>query len=113
MIHHPLLIILFLLAIELLVLGLARHNRTKAWFDLLPPVFWIYFLPMLSTTFGLLDPKQPVYGMITTWLLPASLLLLLLPVDLKAIIRLGPTALAVFLAAQPVLSSVQLWCSSC
>ena len=96
MIHHPLLIILFLLAIELLVLGLARHNRTKAWFDLLPPVFWIYFLPMLSTTFGLLDPKQPVYGLITTWFLPASLLLLLLPVDLKAIIRLGPTALAVF-----------------
>lgn len=96
MITHPLLIILFLLTIELLVLGLARHSRTKVWFDLLPPVFWIYFLPMLSATFGLIDPKQPVFSLITTWLLPAALLLLLLPVDLKAILRLGPTALAMF-----------------
>lgn len=96
MVSHPLLIVMTLLAIELLILGLARHERTKAWFNLLPPVFWIYFIPMLAATFGLLDPKQPIYGLITTWLLPASLLLLLLPVDLKAIIRLGPTALAIF-----------------
>ena len=96
MIHHPLLIILTLLAIELLILGLARHQRTKAWFNLLPPVFWIYFLPMLASTFGLIDPKSPVFGMITTWLLPACLLLLLLPVDIKAILRLGPTALVMF-----------------
>jgi len=95
-IQHPLLIVLTLLAIELLILWLARHERTKAWFNLLPPVFWIYFLPMLAATFGLLDAKSPAYGLITTWLLPASLLLLLLSVDLKAIVRLGPTALAVF-----------------
>ncbi|MDK9717633.1 MAG: DUF819 family protein [Trichlorobacter sp.] len=96
MIQQPLLIILFLLGIELLILRLAHHEQTRHWFNLLPPVFWIYFLPMLASSFGLLDPKQPVYGLITSWLLPASLLLLLLPVDLKAIIRLGPTALAVF-----------------
>ncbi len=96
MISHPVLIVVTLLAIELLILGLAQHERTKSWFNLLPPVFWIYFLPMLAATFGLLDAKQPIYGLITTWLLPASLLLLLLSVDLKAIIRLGPTALAVF-----------------
>jgi uncharacterized membrane protein len=59
----------------------------------LPPVFWIYFLPMLASSFGLIDPKSPVFGMITTWLLPACLLLLLLSVDIKAILRLGPTAL--------------------
>lgn len=96
MITHPLLIIAVLLTIEALVLVLSRHERTRRWFDLLPAVFWIYFLPMLAATFGLITPKSPVYSMITTWLLPASLVLLLLPVDLKAILRLGPTALAMF-----------------
>ena len=96
MIHHPLLIILVLLTIELLVLGLAHHKRTSHWFNLLPPVFWIYFLPMLASTFGLIDPQSQIYSMITTWLLPACLLLLLLPVDIKAILRLGPAALIMF-----------------
>jgi uncharacterized membrane protein len=96
MITNPLLIIVVLIAIEALVLVLSRHDRTKRCFDLLPAVFWIYFLPMLAATFGLITPNSPVYGMITAWLLPASLVLLLLPVDMKAILRLGPTALAMF-----------------
>jgi uncharacterized membrane protein len=96
MITNPVLIVVALLAIETLVLGLSRHDRTKRCFDLLPAVFWIYFLPMLAATFGLITAKSPVYGLITTWLLPASLVLLLLPVDMKAILRLGPTALAMF-----------------
>lgn len=96
MITHPLLIVGVLVAIEALVLGLSRHARTKRYFDLLPAVFWIYFLPMLAATGGLIAPNSPVYGLITTWLLPASLVLLLLPVDLRAILRLGPTALAIF-----------------
>ncbi|TLM65531.1 MAG: DUF819 family protein [Deltaproteobacteria bacterium] len=96
MIDHPVLVVAALAAIEALVLGLSRHERTRRWFDLLPAVFWIYFLPMLAATFGLLPAQSPVYGLITTYLLPASLVLLLLPVDLRAILRLGPKALAVF-----------------
>ncbi|MEN6622742.1 MAG: DUF819 family protein [Smithella sp.] len=96
MISNPLLIIIILIAIETLILKLSRHKRTERFFNFLPAVFWIYFLPMLAATFGLITTKSPVYGMITTWLLPASLVLLLLPVDIKAILRLGPTALAMF-----------------
>ncbi len=96
MISNPLLIVIVLISIEALVLRLSRHGRTKRFFDLLPAVFWIYFLPMLAATFGLITAKSPMYGMITTWLLPASLVLLLLPVDMKAILRLGPAALAMF-----------------
>lgn len=96
MITNPILIVAVLLTIEALVLALSRHERTRRFFDLLPSVFWIYFLPMLAATFGLITPNSPVYGMIIAWLLPASLVLLLLPVDMRAILRLGPTALAMF-----------------
>lgn len=96
MISNPLAIVLLLVAIEALVLWLSRHERTRRWFAILPAVFWIYFLPMLAATTGLLPAKSPVYGLITTWLLPASLVLLLLPVDMRAILHLGPKALGIF-----------------
>lgn len=96
MISNPILIIIILVAVATLILKLARHKRTERFFNLLPAVFWIYFLPMLAATFGLITTESPVYNMITTWLLPASLVLLLLPVDIKAILRLGPAALAMF-----------------
>lgn len=96
MISNPALIVAVLISIEALVLWLSRHERTKRFFDLLPSVFWIYFLPMLAATFGLIASKSPVYGLITSWLLPASLVLLLLPVDIRAILRLGPLALSMF-----------------
>jgi uncharacterized membrane protein len=95
-ITNPFLIVIVLAAIEALVLWLSRHRKTKRFFDFLPSVFWIYFLPMLAATFGLITAQSPVYGMIITWLLPASLVLLLLPVDMMAILRLGPAALAMF-----------------
>lgn len=96
MIHEPVLIILVLLAVEVLVLFLSRHPRTRFLFDFLPSVFWIYFLPMLASTAGLIDAGAPVLSSITTYFLPASLFLLLVVVDIKAILRLGATALAMF-----------------
>lgn len=96
MISNPMLIIIMLMTIETVILKLSRHERTKRFFDVLPAVFWIYFLPMLAATFGIITTESPVYDMITTWLLPASLVLLLLPVDIRAILRLGPAALAMF-----------------
>ncbi|MCX5681561.1 MAG: DUF819 family protein, partial [Candidatus Omnitrophica bacterium] len=62
-----------------------------------PSVFWIYFLPMLCSSLGLLDSKSPIFSLITNHFLPASLILLLMCVDIKAIIHLGRTALGMFL----------------
>ena len=98
MIDHPFLLFLILLAIETAVLSAAAHPRTKKYFGFLPAVFWIYFLPMLVSSAGWIDAKSPLYGLVTTYGLPASLFLLLLGVDLKSIARLGRAALLMFLA---------------
>lgn len=98
MIENPLLLIGFLLSIEMAVLYTAGHPRFKKYFQFLPAVFWIYFLPMLASTFGMIDASNPVYKKITTHLLPASLFLLLIAVDIRAIMRLGKTALLMFFA---------------
>ena len=98
MIHHPLVLILVLLGIEIFILWISEHPRFKKYFSFLPSLFWIYFLPMLASTFGLIDSKSPIYSMISTYLLPASLFLLLISVDIKAIFRLGRPALIMFFA---------------
>jgi uncharacterized membrane protein len=98
MIHNPLLLILVLIAVELGILYLSSHARTKHLFNFLPSMFWIYFLPMVLSTCGIIDAKSPLYGGITRYLLPPALFLLLLNVDIKAISRLGPAALVMFFA---------------
>jgi len=96
MIRNPFLIIATLAAIEILVLFLSERKFYKKNFSFFPAVFWIYFLPMLCSSLGLLDSKSPVYSSITNHLLPASLILLLMCVDIKAILHLGRTALGMF-----------------
>ena len=61
-------------------------------------MFWIYFLPMVLSTCGVIDAKSPFYPGITRYLLPPALFLLLLNMDIKAIFRLGPAALVMFFA---------------
>lgn len=98
MIRNPFAIILLLLFMEGCVLFLSGHSRTKRYFRIIPAVFWIYFVPMLVSTFGLIDSQSWIFSDMTKWLLPASLFLLLLPVDIRAILRLGGKALTMMLA---------------
>jgi len=106
MIDDPMGIIMVLLVIEGAILYAAGHRGTKKLFKYAPAMFWIYFLPMLANTVGLIPPEKdvakklitPVYGEITKYCLPACLVLLLISVDLRAIYRLGKVAIAVMLA---------------
>src|ERR1700691_3839959 len=98
MVHDPFLLILILIAVEFSILYLSSHARTKHFFKFLPSMFWIYFLPMVLSTCGIIDAKSPVYQGITKYLLPPALFLLLLNIDIKAISRLGPAALLMFFA---------------
>jgi uncharacterized membrane protein len=98
MIKHPFLIIFVLLTIEITILWLSKQERFKKYFSFLPSIFWIYFIPIIASSVGLIDPKSPIYSSISTHLLPASLFLLLIAVDIKAILRLGKPALIMFLA---------------
>ena len=81
------------------MLQLERRPRLAPLFRRLPAVFWIYLLPMLATSAGLLPAASPLYPALTRYLLPASLALILLSSDLRAIARLGPRALGAMAAA--------------
>lgn len=98
MLTNPIAIIIVLLSIESGVLFLAVNQKTKHFFDFIPSVFWIYFLPMLASTLGLIDAHSPLYSKVSSYLLPMSLFILLVTVDVKAILRLGQKAILMFFA---------------
>ena len=94
MIRSPFLLTLLLFGLVAGVLALEKAPAVKKIYHYLPSAFWCYFLPMLLATFGVLPPASPVYDFLTTYVLAACLILLLLDIRLGAILRLGPVALS-------------------
>ena len=75
--------------------GLAPLRRV---FDLAPPILWAYFLPMISTTLGIIPPASTAYDWMVRYLLLVALVLLMVTVDVPAVLRLGRPALIMMLA---------------
>lgn len=76
------------------------HPSWKKFYGVVPALLMCYFLPSLLGTFGIIDPaKSRLYFVASRYLLPASLVLLTISVDLKEIIKLGPKALIMFFTA--------------
>ncbi|MGM7700789.1 DUF819 family protein [Pseudalkalibacillus sp. Hm43] len=80
------------------ILGESKNEKLQKFFHYAPPIIWTYFLPMLSTTFGIIPSDSTVYGFVSSIILPVGLLLLLLSADVPATLRLGPKAIIMFLA---------------
>ncbi|HNX90613.1 MAG TPA: DUF819 family protein [Candidatus Omnitrophota bacterium] len=91
-------IITVLVAIEGAIYFLSGHNKTKWFFNIIPSMFWIYFIPLLASTLGLIPSKSDLYKLAADYLLPVSLVLILMSVNIKQIFRLGPKAIAMMLA---------------
>ena len=67
-------------------------------YKFIPMLLVCYFLPSLLTFFKIVDHNNSeLYFVATRYLLPATLVLLTLSIDLKEIFKLGPNALVMFL----------------
>ncbi|WP_346839896.1 DUF819 family protein [Microbulbifer sp. SAOS-129_SWC] len=76
----------------------SEHRFWKRFYRFVPALLLCYFLPSLLTTFHIIDAKSSqLYFVASRYLLPASLVLLTLSIDLKGIVNLGPKALILFL----------------
>lgn len=76
----------------------SSHPFWQKFYRFIPALLLCYFLPSLLNTFGVVDGNtSQLYFVASRYLLPACLVLLILSVDLKAILSLGPKALIMFL----------------
>ncbi len=88
------------LALVLALLFLANaHPVVSKLFRVIPLLVFCYFVPTLLSSLEIIPIDASVYGWIKSYLLPASLVLLTLAVDIPAIARLGKPAVLLFLTA--------------
>lgn len=70
----------------------------KKFYSYVPALLLCYLLPSLLNTLGVIDGSaSKLYPMARDYLLPSSLVLLCVAIDFKAIVRLGPKAVIMFL----------------
>ncbi|GMV07116.1 MAG: hypothetical protein AMXMBFR53_33910 [Gemmatimonadota bacterium] len=76
----------------------SKHPFWQKFYTYVPGLLLCYFLPSLLNTFRVVDPSaSQLYPVASRYLLPATLVLLTLSVDLHAILRLGFKAIIMFL----------------
>ena len=79
--------------------------RFKKFYTFVPALLMCYFIPALLNSLGIVNGESSsLYFVASRYLLPASLILLCLSIDLKGIYNLGPKAIVMFFA-QPLASS--------
>lgn len=90
-------ILMIILAI-IFVTSSSQNKTLKRFYTVIPALLLCYFVPSLLNTFGIVDAEASnLYYVASRYLLPASLVLLCLSIDIKGILKLGPKAVIMFL----------------
>ncbi|WP_196890573.1 DUF819 family protein [Aureivirga marina] len=89
--------------ILMLTLGFIFYTSSKKegpwnkFYKIIPALLMAYFIPAILSTSGIISAEHSqTYFIASRYLLPASLVLMTLSIDLKAIANLGPKALIMF-----------------
>jgi uncharacterized membrane protein len=104
--HSPLITndasVLGILVIILAFIFYTSSSQNPFWekfYTYIPALLLCYFLPSILNSLGIISGEESgLYFMASRYLLPASLVLLTLSIDIKGIVALGPKAIIMFLA---------------
>ena len=98
LINDPMAVFAFLAMLVALIFWISEVERFKKTFELIPPVMYVYFVPMFATTVGITPQSSPTYDWMIQYLLLFALLLLMISIDLRSVAKLGPLALFMVVA---------------
>ena len=95
-------VILGILMAILAVIFYTSSSKNPAWikfYKVIPALLLCYFVPSIFNSLGIFSgDSSNLYFVASRYLLPASLVLLCLSIDLKGIAKLGPKAIIMFFA---------------
>ena len=96
-------IVFGLLMMSLAFVFFTSNSSNRIWkkfYRFVPALLMCYLIPSLLNSFGVISQENSqLYSVAKSYLLPASLALMTLSIDLKGIIRLGPKSLIMFFTA--------------
>ncbi|SFT52163.1 Uncharacterized membrane protein [Lishizhenia tianjinensis] len=75
----------------------SNNSIWKKFYTVIPALFMCYMLPAALSSLGIISGEfSGLYHMASRYLLPASLILLILSMDLKGLVKLGPKSFIMF-----------------
>ena len=98
LITDPMALFGFLAALVALIFWISELPRFKKFFEFVPPVIFVYFVPMLTTTAGITPGDSVLYDWNSAYLLLFALFMLMVSVDFESVLKLGPIALVMVFA---------------
>jgi uncharacterized membrane protein len=96
LIQEPVAVLAVLLGLLASLFWAASTAPGQRFFRIVPLLLFAYFLPTTLSSLGILPLRSPVYDLIKKILLPASLLLMTLSIDIPSILQLGRKVLLLF-----------------
>lgn len=98
---EPLSVLAVLLAVLGAIFWVQAHPTLRRIYRVVPLLIFCYFVPTALSNTGVIPAQKdfPLYEFISNVLLPASLMLLILSVDIPGILGLGRNAVILFLVA--------------
>lgn len=76
----------------------SKHRFWRSFYTFVPSLLLCYFLPSILNSTGIIDgDKSGLYPVVSRYLLPASLVLLTLTIDVSALRQIGSKAVIMFL----------------
>ena len=98
LVQEPVAVLAVLLAVLAGLFGAAGTRAGRSFFNVVPLLVFAYFIPTVLSNTGIIPLESTLYSFIKDWLLPASLILFTMSVDIPAVLRLGQKQLTLFLA---------------
>lgn len=95
--QDPMAIFAFCAGLCALVLWGTKQSWAQKFFNIVPSIVLIYYLPTFAVAFKIIPINSPAYDWMRDYLLPFSLFILMLTADIPAIMKVGPKALAMML----------------
>lgn len=91
--------LLLLILATVLLTSSSKNKYVQGFYSIVPPIFLCYFIPGILNSLCIISGQgSALPGMAMNYLLPASLVLLTLGLDIPSLKRLGGRAVLVFLA---------------
>ncbi len=98
LIENPAGVLAVLLVVLAVIFWTTQHPTLGKIFKVIPALLFCYFVPTTLTTLNIIPAESALYDWVKGYVLPASLLLLILALDVPGILRLGPKAVIMLLA---------------
>jgi uncharacterized membrane protein len=79
------------------IFWISSQSWAKGFFKIVPSIALVYYLPTLASTVGFIPSDSTAYDWMRDYLLPFSLFILMITMDVPAVLKIGPRAIIMML----------------